>query len=147
MNRILLSSKIHRAIVTGAYLHYIGSISIDAHLMQVASILPFEKVEVVNLNNGCRWETYAIEAKPGSGAVEVRGGGARLANVGDVLVIMTYAHVDEPVPLGWAPNVVIVDEQNRVREIMTIDSRGKLAHRELQDGSALAPSSALSDSK
>ena len=75
MKRTLLNAKLHRAIVTGADLNYIGSISIDAQLMKEANILPFEQVSVVNLDNGQRWETYAIEAEPGSGAIEVKGGG------------------------------------------------------------------------
>ena len=73
MKRTLLNSKIHRATVTGAQLHYIGSIAIDSRLMQESNILPFEKVDVVNVNNGCRWETYAIEAAPNTGTIEVRG--------------------------------------------------------------------------
>jgi aspartate 1-decarboxylase len=106
MKRTLLNTKIHRATVTGADLHYIGSIAIDAQLMKDSNILPFEKLEIVNINNGRRWETYAIEAEPGSGAVEVRGGGARLANVGDIVIIMTYVEIEEPIHPSWKPRLV-----------------------------------------
>lgn len=124
MKRTLLNAKLHRAIVTGADLNYIGSISIDAQLMKEANILPFEQVSVVNLDNGQRWETYAIEAEPGSGAIEVKGGGARLVNVGDIIIIMTYVEIEEPIPVSWKPRLVMLDEKNQISEILEMDRRG-----------------------
>ena len=124
MKRTLLNAKLHRAIVTGADLNYIGSISIDAQLMKDANILPFEQVSVVNLDNGQRWETYAIEAEPGSGAIEVKGGGARLVNVGDIIIIMTYVEVEEPIPASWKPRLVMLNEKNQISEILEMDRRG-----------------------
>jgi aspartate 1-decarboxylase len=124
MKRTLLNTKLHRATVTGADLHYIGSVSIDAQLMKDSNILPFEKVQVVNLNNGCRWETYAIEAEPGSGAVQMNGGGARLANVGDIVIIMTYVEVEEPIPAAWEPRLVMLNGKNQISEILKMDRRG-----------------------
>ena len=126
MKRTLLNSKIHRATVTGANLHYIGSIAIDAQLLKESNILPFEKVEIVNIHNGQRWETYAIEGEAGTGTIEVRGGGPRLACVGDIIIIMTYVEIDEPVPEFWEPRVVIVDAKNRISEIVTMDRLGEL---------------------
>jgi aspartate 1-decarboxylase len=124
MKRTLLNTKLHRATVTGADLHYIGSVSIDAQLMKDSNILPFEKVQVVNVNNGCRWETYAIEAEPGSGAVQMNGGGARLANVGDIVIIMTYVEIEEPIPASWKPRLVMLNEKNQISEILKMDRRG-----------------------
>ena len=128
MKRTLLNSKIHRATVTGANLHYIVSIAIDAQLLKESNIVPFEKVEIVSVNNGQRWETYAIEAEAGTGTIEVRGGGARLASVGDIIIIMTYVEIDEPLPEFWEPRLVIVDEKNRISEIVTMDKLGELVH-------------------
>jgi aspartate 1-decarboxylase len=132
MKRTFLNTKIHRATVTGADLHYIGSIAIDAQLMKDSNILPFEKLEIVNINNGRRWETYAIEAEPGSGAVEVRGGGARLANVGDIVIIMTYVEIEEPIHPSWKPRLVLVNERNQISEILKMDSRGHPAPQETE---------------
>lgn len=124
MKRSLLNSKIHRATVTRANLDYIGSLGLDSQLMRDSNILPFERLQVVNVNNGHRWETYAIEAEPGSGAIELNGGGARLANVGDILIIMTYVDVDEPVPGSWRPRLVMVNEENQITEVLEMDRRG-----------------------
>ena len=124
MKRIFLNSKIHRAVVTGANLNYIGSISIDGHLLKESNILPFEKVSVVNLNNGQRWETYAIESEPGSGAIELNGGGARLVSVGDIVIIMTYVEIDEPIPESWKPRLLMLNEKNQISEILEMDIRG-----------------------
>jgi aspartate 1-decarboxylase len=128
MRRTLLNSKIHRATVTGANLHYVGSIAIDAQLMKDSNILPFEKVEIVNVNNGLRWETYAIEAEPGTGTVEVRGGGARLAQVGDIVIIMTYVEIEEPIPAPWEPCLVMLNKKNQISEILKMDKRGLALH-------------------
>lgn len=124
MKRTLLNAKIHRAVVTGANLNYIGSIAIDGHLLKEADILPFEQVSIVNLNNGERWETYAIEAPHGSGTIELNGGGARLVHAGDIVIIMTYIQVDTPLPADWKPRLLMLDEQNKISEILAMDTQG-----------------------
>jgi aspartate 1-decarboxylase len=110
--RIMLKSKIHRAHVTEVNLNYEGSIAIDKHLMEEADILPCEQVQVLNVNNGARFETYAIEAEPDSGAISIRGAAARLAAVGDIIIILTYCRVDEEEARNFAPTLVYVDEKN-----------------------------------
>ena len=110
--RTMLKSKIHRARVTEVNVNYEGSIAIDKHLMEEADILPYEQVQVLNVNNGARFETYAIEAEPDSGVISIRGAAARLAAVGDVIIILTYCHVDEEEARNFAPTLVYVDEKN-----------------------------------
>ena len=107
--RVLCKSKIHHAIVTGADLHYIGSIGIDATLMRLADIIPGEQVSVWNVNNGERIETYAIALAEGSGAVVVNGAAARHFHRGDQIIIVAFAVTDESV----APQMIAVDEHNR----------------------------------
>ena len=114
MIRTMLSSKIHRARVTGADLNYIGSITIDARLMKAANILPFERVQVADITNGARLETYALEGEAGSGIVQLNGAAAHLVNVGDLVIIMAYVQVQDPVPEGWQPKVVLVNEKNQI---------------------------------
>jgi aspartate 1-decarboxylase len=110
--RIMLKSKIHRARVTEVNVNYEGSIAIDKHLMEEADILPYEQVQVLNVNNGARFETYAIEAEPDSGVISIRGAAARLAAVGDIVIILTYCQVDEEEARNFAPTLVYVDEKN-----------------------------------
>ncbi|GAH41428.1 unnamed protein product, partial [marine sediment metagenome] len=93
--RVMLKSKIHRAHVTEANIDYEGSITIDKRLMQEADILPYEQVQVLNVNNGARFETYAIEAEPGSGEIGIQGAAARLATVGDTVIILSYCQVED----------------------------------------------------
>lgn len=112
MHREVLKSKIHRATVTDADLNYDGSITLDPVLMKLADIREFEKVQVVNINNGARFETYAIVGKPESGEVCVNGAAARLVHIGDVVIIMTYAHLDERELEAHQPRVVRVDGKN-----------------------------------
>jgi aspartate 1-decarboxylase len=115
MRRTLCKSKIHRATLTGADLHYEGSLTVDRALMDAADMLPFEKVQVVNVNTGARLETYLIAGEPGSGIVQLNGAGARLGVVGDLVILMTYAEYDESeLDPGFAPRVVFVDAQNRI---------------------------------
>jgi aspartate 1-decarboxylase len=111
MRRRMLNGKIHRARVTDADLNYIGSISIDPILMKAADILTNEQVSVLNLNNGARFETYAIEGTDGQ--ICLNGAAARLAQVGDLVIILTYVDVDEDQLQSHQPSVVIVDEENR----------------------------------
>jgi aspartate 1-decarboxylase len=119
MERTLCKSKIHRARITQAELYYEGSLTIDCSLMKAAKILPFEKVQVVNVNNGNRFETYAITGEPGSGTICLNGAAARLGHVGDEIIIITYAHFRDDELLGYHPTIVLVDEQNAVKEIIT----------------------------
>ena len=114
MFRSMLKSKIHRARVTEADLHYMGSVTIDRDLLVASDILPNEKVLVVNLNNGARFETYAFEGVPGSGIVCMNGGCARHVQVGDTVLILAFAWVEDSKAREVKPKVVFVDEDNRV---------------------------------
>ena len=113
MLRTMCKSKIHRATVTEANLNYAGSITIDADLLERADILPYEMVQVVNVNNGERFETYAIAGAAGSGVVCLNGAAARLAVPGDIVIIMAYGLYDAAEIAGWEPRIVRVDADNR----------------------------------
>jgi len=115
--RIMLKSKIHRAQVTHANVEYEGSISIDKKLMEAADILPFEQVHVLNINNGARFETYAIEAEADSGEIGIQGAAARLASAGDKVIILTYCNVEEAEVHEHHPTRVYVDEKNVITEV------------------------------
>jgi aspartate 1-decarboxylase len=117
MFRTLLFAKIHRATVTAANVHYVGSITIDRDLLAASGIRPYERVQVVDVDNGERLETYVIPGPAGSGAIELNGAAARLVQVGDRVIIMAYALVAEPLPEAWSPVVLIVDERNRIVEV------------------------------
>lgn len=117
MQRTLLSGKIHRARVTGADVDYVGSISIDAALMEAAGILPHERVQVVDVDNGARLETYAIPAPAGSGTVQLNGAAAHLVEPGHRVIIMAYGLFEDLEALAWQPAVVLVDEANRIAEL------------------------------
>jgi aspartate 1-decarboxylase len=115
MRRTLCKSKIHRATLTGADLNYEGSLTVDRTLMDAADMRPYERVQVVNVNNGARLETYLIAGEPGSGIVQLNGAGARLGVPGDIVILMTYASYEEAeLTSDFAPRVVLVDERNRV---------------------------------
>ena len=114
----LLKSKIHCATVTEANLQYMGSITIDRDLMDKAHILPNERVQVVDNNNGARLETYVIPGERGSGVICLNGAAARLAQVGDIVIIMAYAK--------YKPVVVIADENNKAREIRRVECAGEI---------------------
>lgn len=116
MQRFILRSKIHRATLTGTDLDYEGSIAVDKDLLDAADILPGEQVHVLNLNNGERLITYAIEAAAGSGTMLLNGPAARLGMKGDLVVIITYGAATEEEARRYTPKVVKVDAQNRVRE-------------------------------
>ena len=115
MQRTLLKSKIHRATVTGADLHYEGSLAVDADLLAAADILPGEQVHVFNIQNGARFITYAISAPAGSGTVLLNGAAARLGLPGDQVIIVTFAQADEAEVSAHRPRVVLVDGRNRPR--------------------------------
>lgn len=110
----LCKSKIHRAVVTDADLNYMGSITIDEDLLDAAAIVPYEKVQVVNVNNGARFETYAITGQRGSGTVCLNGAAARLAQPGDVVIIISYGMADAAEVRGHEPIVVVPTEGNRL---------------------------------
>lgn len=115
MLRTMLKSKIHRARVTEANLYYEGSITIDEELMKAADILEAEKVEVLNLNNGHRLETYAIKGKLGSGVVCLNGPAARGACQGDEVIIVSYVLLDDKEAKASRPKIIKVDERNRIK--------------------------------
>ena len=114
--RTMLKSKIHRARVTGVSVDYEGSIAIDKRLMDEADLLPYEQVQVLDINNGARFTTYAIEAPEGSGQVCINGAAARLARKGDIIIILSYVQLTEEQLLDYAPRLVYVDAENRVKE-------------------------------
>lgn len=123
----LLKSKIHCATVTEANLAYMGSITIDEALMEAAGILRNERVQVVDNNNGARLETYVIPGARGSGVICLNGAAARLAQPGDVVIIMAYALFPEAEARSYAPTVVMVDEKNRICEIRHLERAGETA--------------------
>ena len=112
--RIMLKSKIHRAHVTDANIDYEGSITIDKKLMAEADILPYEQVHVLNINNGARFSTYAIEGQEGSGQICLNGAAARLAVKGDTVIILSYCHVSDEEAHNFMPKVVHVDAKNAI---------------------------------
>ena len=114
--RTMLKSKIHRARVTDANIDYEGSITIDRKLMREADILPYEQVQVLNINNGARFSTYAIEGHEGSGEICLNGAAARLAVKGDLVIILTYCDVSEEATHDHMPRVVHVDAKNAIVE-------------------------------
>jgi aspartate 1-decarboxylase len=119
MRRTMCKSKVHRAVLTGADLHYEGSLTLDATLMEAADILPFEKVQIVNVNNGSRLETYVIEGERNSGTIQLNGAAARLGAPGDHVIVISYADYEESELENFTPKLVFVDEKNRiVREKM-----------------------------
>jgi len=117
MYRTLLRSKIHRAVVTSADIDYEGSLAVDSALMEAADLREFELVQVVDIENGARLETYLIAGPAGSGIIQPNGAAARLIQPGDHIIIMAYAQVPEPLPADWHPVIVLVDEKNCVKEI------------------------------
>ncbi len=115
--RTMLKSKIHRATVTGADVNYEGSVTLDPDLMRAADILPYEQVHVVDVNNGSRLVTYAIEGTPGAGEVVLNGAAARLVNTGDIVIIISYRDVPEPETAEHKPRLVYVDATNHITRV------------------------------
>ena len=124
MRLSVFKSKIHRATVTEANLNYEGSVTIDADLMDAADILPHEQVQVLNVNNGERFDTYAIRGQRGSGVICLNGPAARLAHVGDLVIILTYAWMEREELERHTPRVVMVDERNRILRAEKTGGRG-----------------------
>lgn len=119
MQRTMMKSKIHRATVTDANLNYVGSITIDRDLMDAADLLAYEQVQVVNISNGARFETYVIEGERGSGELTLNGAAARLAQPGDKVIVISYGIYDEAELQHHEPIVVLLDERNRVQPALT----------------------------
>jgi aspartate 1-decarboxylase len=117
MRRSLLKSKIHRATVTGAHLHYMGSITVDRDLLAAVDLLPYEHVHVLNLENGARVETYALAGARGSGQVRVNGAAARFFSKGDRVIILGYADVPDEELAAFRTRVAFVDAKNRITEV------------------------------
>lgn len=119
MRRIMLKSKIHRATITGSDLNYVGSITIDPDLLEAADILPHEQVHVLDVDNGARFETYALVGERGTGTMQVNGAAARLVHSGDTIIVVSYAEYDERDLEQYEPRVVHVDRGNA---IVTVDA-------------------------
>ena len=114
----MCKSKIHRASITRTELHYDGSISIPKDLMDAANVCPYERVQVVNINNGVRFDTYVLEGRPGTGEICLNGAAARLGEPGDLIIIISYCLVnEEELKKGFRPRVVHVDEHNKILEV------------------------------
>jgi aspartate 1-decarboxylase len=114
MQRHLMKSKVHRATVTSADLHYEGSLTLDQDLMDAADLVTHEEIQVVNVNNGARFTTYVIPGPRGSGVVQLNGAAARLGLPGDLVILIAYGVFDEAEVERHSPRVVFVDEQNRI---------------------------------
>jgi aspartate 1-decarboxylase len=119
MNRTMLKSKIHRATVTGSDLHYVGSITVDADLLEAADIREHEQVHVVDVDNGARFETYTIAGARGSGEIKINGAAARLVHTGDTVIVISYASYDERELDRYEPKVVHV--KAGTNQIITVD--------------------------
>lgn len=122
----MLKCKIHRATITEANLNYVGSITIDKSLLKASGLLPYEKVQIVDIDNGSRLETYIIEGEENSGIICLNGAAARLVQKGDKIIIMAYAQMDEKEAITCTPTVVFVDENNKVKEITNYESHGEI---------------------
>ncbi|WP_038465699.1 aspartate 1-decarboxylase [Arthrobacter sp. PAMC 25486] len=119
MMRTMFKSKIHRATVTHADLHYVGSVTVDADLLDAADILPGEMVSIVDITNGARLETYTIAGVRGSGVIGINGAAAHLVGVGDLVILMTYAQMTTAEARDYVPSVVHVDADNRIVHLGT----------------------------
>lgn len=122
----MLKSKIHRATVIQAELDYVGSITIDEELLETAGILEYEKVQIADVDNGNRFETYAISGERGSGMICLNGAAARCVSVGDKVIIMSYGSYGEEEAKAHKPSVVFVDEENKISRIMSYEKHGTL---------------------
>ncbi|ATD30475.1 aspartate 1-decarboxylase [Macrococcoides bohemicum] len=118
MIRTMMNGKIHRARVTEANLNYVGSITIDQDILDAVDILPNEKVQIVNNNNGARLETYVISGERGSGVVCLNGAAARLVQVDDIIIIISYAQLNEEELKHHEPKVVVMDENNKIKSLL-----------------------------
>ncbi|HID69909.1 MAG TPA: aspartate 1-decarboxylase [Desulfobacterales bacterium] len=119
MERQMLRAKLHRATITEADLNYEGSITIDKDLLDAVGIVPFERVKVYNINNGERFDTYAIEGEAGSGIIGLNGAAARKGMVGDLIIIVTFGFYSNDELEKYHPNIVLLDENNSIKEMLT----------------------------
>lgn len=126
MNLTMLKGKIHRAVVTQAELNYVGSITIDSELLKAAGILEYEMVQIVDVQNGNRFETYTIAGEPGSGMICLNGAAARQVQVGDNVIIMCYASYSDKEAKEHKPKVVFVDEKNKATRVTNYEKHGEL---------------------
>ena len=126
MQITMLKGKIHRAIVQQAELNYVGSITVDPELMEQAGILEYELVQIVDVENGNRFETYTIAGEPGSGMICLNGAAARQAQVGDHVIIMCYCQMTPEEAKDHKPKVVFVDEQNHISRVTSYEKHGQL---------------------
>ena len=127
MQLTMLKGKIHRAIVKQAELNYVGSITIDPKLMEAAGILEYEQVQIVDVENGNRFETYTIDGEPGSGMICLNGAAARQVQVGDHVIIMAYCQMDVKEDADHKPKVVFVDEENQISRVSNYEKHGQLS--------------------
>ncbi|MBT9167871.1 MAG: Aspartate 1-decarboxylase [Syntrophomonadaceae bacterium] len=124
MQRTMCKSKIHRATVTDANLNYVGSITIDEDLMDAADLLPYEQVQIVNNNNGARFETYIIKGKRGTGTICLNGAAARLVQSGDIIIIISYVQVSDNEALTFKPRILSVNEKNQITACEDYEGEG-----------------------
>lgn len=122
----MLKAKIHRAIVTQAELDYVGSITVDMDLLEQAGILEYEKVQIVDVNNGSRFETYTISGERGSGVMCLNGAAARMVQTGDKIILMAYAQVTPEEASELRPTVLFVDEKNKVTKVTNYEKHGEI---------------------
>lgn len=130
MNLTMLKGKVHRAVVKQAELSYVGSITVDEDLLDAADILEYEKVQIVDVENGSRFETYTIAGERGSGMICLNGAAARCVQVGDHIIMMCYADMDANEAKSHKPKVVFVDDNNKVVRVTNYEKHGKLSDME-----------------
>ncbi len=129
MLRTLVKAKIHRATVTQADLNYVGSLTIDLDLMEMCDIVSNEQVHIVNVTNGHRMVTYAIEGERGSGVMCLNGAAARHGQTGDLIIVMTFGHFAPEEARVWKPQIVVVDERNRPVQVLSGEEHGTIVTR------------------
>lgn len=127
MTITMLKAKIHRATVTQAELNYVGSITVDMDLLEQAGIFEYEKVQIVDVNNGARFETYTIAGERGSGVMCLNGAAARMVQTGDKIILMAYAQVSPEEAKGLRPTVLFVDEKNQVTKVTNYEKHGEIS--------------------
>lgn len=127
MRLTMLKGKIHRAKVVQAELNYVGSITVDEDLLDASGILEYEKVQIVDIDNGARFETYTIAGERGSGMICLNGAAARCVSVGDKIIIMAYCEMEREEAMDHKPSVVFVDEENRINRVTNYEKHGQLS--------------------
>lgn len=132
MTVTMLKGKIHRAVVKQAELHYVGSITVDPELMEAADILEYEKVQIVDVENGNRFETYTIAGEPGSGMICLNGAAARQVQTGDHIILMAYCELTREEAKEHKPHVVFVDEENKIVKKSCYEKYGRLFEDEVE---------------